>query len=869
MNGSTNNSYDKTFYTALGRERYKQMAKIELIIDLNRTVTVNFNENRGQLMGTTVRKEVTYNSTYGTLPQAQRNGRGFAGWYTATIEGQEITGPTRVTQLNDHTLYARWTCNVTFNPNGGICSEQSRTVIEGNKYGQLPIPTRTGYTFTGWYTEQREGNQIVAGTIVPDIGNHTLYAHWIPNSYMVMFDANGGTCSPLDKSITYDSQYGELPTPTRTGYTFNGWYTELTGGQKVTATTVVQRTESHTLYAQWTVNTYTVAFNTNATGVSVSPTSKNVTYESTYGELPTPTRAGYTFNGWYTAASGGNKVTSSTKVTSTQNHTLYAQWTVNTYTVTFNTNATGISVSPASKNVTYESTYGELPTPTRTGYTFNGWYTAGSGGNKVTSSTKVTSTQNHTLYAQWTKITYTISYDANGGSGAPSSQTKTYGTDLTLSSTKPTRTGYDFLGWSTSSTATTATYTAGGKYTANSGATLYAVWSINTYTISYDANGGSGAPSSQTKYYGTDLTLSSTKPIRTGYDFLGWSTSSSATTAIYEAGGKYTANSGATLYAVWRQNSFTVSYDANGGSGAPSSQTKYYGTDLTLSTTAPTRTGYTFMGWSTSNSATTATYTAGGKYTANSGATLYAVWTKTTYTIAYNANGGSGAPDSQTKTYGEDLTLSSKAPTRSGHIFLGWGTSSSATTATYQPGGKYTANSGSTLYAVWQQVIEVTSVTLNLTADQWIPYKNNGSAGTLSLTATVAPSNATNKTVTWTSSNTSVATVSNGSVTATGAGFTTITATAGGKSASVKVYVYNAVLNGGTSYWLRYSDGSQASGTLVAGSGGAKLVISHQGGSLWYIHHMTNYSYNSWGTIDHYFSASSTLNKYFTNYGAY
>lgn len=150
----------------------------------------------------------------------------------------------------------------------------------------------------------------------------------------------------------------------------------------------------------------------------------------------------------------------------------------------------------------------------------------------------------------WTS--YTISYSANGGTGAPSSQTKWKDQTLTLSGTKPTRSGYSFLGWSTSSTATTATYSAGGSYTANSAATLYAVWKANTYTIKYNANGGTGAPGNQTKTYGKTLTLSSTKPTRTNYTFLGWSTSASATTATYSAGGSYTANAAVTLYAVWK-----------------------------------------------------------------------------------------------------------------------------------------------------------------------------------------------------------------------------------------------------------------------------------------------------------------------------
>lgn len=163
----------------------------------------------------------------------------------------------------------------------------------------------------------------------------------------------------------------------------------------------------------------------------------------------------------------------------------------------------------------------------------------------------------------WTS--YAIKYNANGGSGAPGSQTKWKDQALTLSSTKPTRTGYSFLGWSTSSTATSATYSAGGKYTANAAATLYAVWKANTYTVAYNANGGTGAPSSQTKTYGVTLTLSSTKPTRTNYTFKGWGTSASATTVTYSAGGSYSANAGITLYAVWelsytkpKISSFTV-----------------------------------------------------------------------------------------------------------------------------------------------------------------------------------------------------------------------------------------------------------------------------------------------------------------------
>lgn len=146
--------------------------------------------------------------------------------------------------------------------------------------------------------------------------------------------------------------------------------------------------------------------------------------------------------------------------------------------------------------------------------------------------------------------TYTISYNANGGVGAPSSQTKIHGTNLKLSTSIPSRTGYNFAGWSTTSSGT-AQWSAGGTYSTNASVTLYAVWTPKTYSVVYDANGGSGQPATQTKTYNVNLTLSSTVPTRKNYRFLGWSQSSNATTPDYVAGGTYTQNKNVVLYAVW------------------------------------------------------------------------------------------------------------------------------------------------------------------------------------------------------------------------------------------------------------------------------------------------------------------------------
>lgn len=189
---------------------------------------------------------------------------------------------------------------------------------------------------------------------------------------------------------------------------------------------------------------------------------------------------------------------------------------------------------------------------------YNYTYTKRTSSSKISVAAKLTGIDRvgatmtaSTSYTIPALASYTVSYNANGGSGAPSRQTKWYGKTLTLSSTKPTRTGYSFQGWSTANDSSVE-YAAGGSYTGNSALTLYAVWKANTYTVSYNANGGSGAPGSQTKTYGVTLTLSSTKPTRTNYNFLGWGTSSSATTVSYAAGGSYTANAAITLYAIWQ-----------------------------------------------------------------------------------------------------------------------------------------------------------------------------------------------------------------------------------------------------------------------------------------------------------------------------
>jgi len=215
---------------------------------------------------------------------------------------------------------------------------------------------------------------------------------------------------------------------------------------------------------------------------------------------------------------------------------------------------------------------------------------------------------------------------------------------------------------------------------------------------------------------------------------------------------------------------FTVSYNANGGSGAPASQLKTAGEALTLSTQVPTRAGYVFRGWALNASASNAAYQPGDRYTTDSDVTLYAVWQFDHYVITYNANGGSGAPARQDKYPGTAIWLSSTVPTRQGYAFQGWAESASASVATYQAEDYFNEDRFVTLYAVWQR-IPTQSIVLNKSSTTI--YVDSSEQ----LSATVMPTNAP-QSVTWSSSNSAVASVSSaGLVTGKTEGMATITAT--------------------------------------------------------------------------------------------
>lgn len=744
--------------------------------------------------------------------QPKRTGYTFLGWSTSSTATTAMYSPGDTYTNNGRvTLYAVWsakTYSVNYNANGGSGAPVSQTKYHGLKLMIPSIePTRSGYTFLGWDTSPTATSATYQpGDWYYTNANRTFYAVWkknAPATYTVSYDANGGSGAPGSQTKTENVTLTLSPvSPRRTGYTFKGWATNkfMPGAQyqpcgKYTANASV------TLYAlwecahtstekKWTTGCEwkTVCKNCGATissGTTHGPFSYGAwEYYSTgqhkrakecnYGDYSTTEYASHKATTRYEQYSASqhrkyshctdcdktigsvsyenHTFTSSTsngQVVSTCNLCGYTKTTAQTYTVSYNAN--GGSNAPASQTKVHGVTLTLSSTvPHRFNYEFLGWSASSSAitatyaaGGSYTGNASVT------LFAVWRykPATYAVSYDANGGTGAPGRQTKTYGVTLTLTTLIPTRRNYSFVGWSKDRNATSASYAAGGSYTDNTDVTLYAVWQYNpeTYTIRYDANDGTGAPASQTKTYGVPLTLSAVKPTRAGYEFLGWATSRNATTSEYAPGERYTDEAGVTLYAVWRYipKTYEVKYDANGGGNTPARQTKTEDVTLILTSTIPTRYGYTFRGWATTSTATTADYQSGGSYTANESVTLYAVWEINTYTVSFDANGGTNAPNSQKKTHGQNLILTVAIPTRPNHVFLGWAADSSATSIAYAPGATYTAEEDVTLYAVWQErnydfsVSDLTvtpdeieqygKVTVKFRVDNWdrnLPYAN-------------------------------------------------------------------------------------------------------------------------------------------------
>lgn len=405
------------------------------------TGTFNITYNT-RAQGSRVQKTSTYNPNYSPNPRVSTTtlqNQSAATTATATISGSadstaSAANTSRSIEIpGDYLEYYKFT-----RPNSASAyyttTETTGATTGGGASGESAwawtAPEISGYEFDGWYTIGQKWDsshtptngeftvKLGSSRTIPfaDILNGANYVRWMNSSsgstlnqsyynyiqvryqgvrVLVLLDATGGDLADFYRDVRYGSAYGSLPTPTRSGYTFAGWYTAATGGTQVTAATLVTTAAQHVLYAHWTGGPNRTLTLRDAANSSVS--TRTVAEGSAYGSLPSPTRTGYTFAGWWTGTVSGSQVSAATTM-GDRDITIYARWTPTSLTITFDVNG-GTAISPSSRTALYGQQYGTLPKAKKTGKKFDGWWTAATGGTEITATTIATASL--IVYAHW------------------------------------------------------------------------------------------------------------------------------------------------------------------------------------------------------------------------------------------------------------------------------------------------------------------------------------------------------------------------------------------------------------------------------------------------------------------------------------
>ena len=680
---------------------------------------VTFNGNEGYV--NEEYRKVYVGEEIGTLPSASRSGYTLEGWYTEISDGIKVES----TYIPDDNieLYARWEKSkytITFNPNGGTVSPTSKQIYQGDAIGELPIPTRTGYTFNGWYTSSSGGTKITEETI--PTYNRTYYAHWTQTpKYTVTFNPNGGTVTPTSRQVYKGNEVGELPTPTRDNYTFDGWFTASSGGDEVTASTIVNATVTY--YAHWTkLSGYTITFNAN--GGSVSPTTKDINVGDAIGELPTPTRNNYTFDGWHIDVTDYIDIDSSYIPNS--DLTLYAKWYPTDKVAEIN----GTYYNTLQLAVNAVPTTGE-PTTIRLLKSTTEKVTVASGKNATLNlrGFTVNNESDNTIIVSGTLKINDGTIACSAGKGAVDVTGTLELNNVTIEATGSRQALYNNGGTVTINNCnlTSSATQRAALHNLNNG-TIYINSGTITSTNLYAIYNESGVINIGKKDGNVDIT----KPVIRGktygivanskYNFYDGTikggtyatgtatTGTTPSTAIdtnetkineieeYSEKVRDTEDIGGTTYKtlyLYKDDAVTITFDPNEGEVTPT--TKQIANGSTIGELPiPSRPGYRFIGWYTEISD-------GVLVTTESvfvdDTTIYAIWEeKTTNTIILDANGGTV---SSTELDIAPNTAVGVLPTpiREGYKFIGWYTELTGgilVDSTYVPQAKITK-----LYARW------------------------------------------------------------------------------------------------------------------------------------------------------------------------
>ena len=669
------------------------------------TFTVTFNGNGNSASDQT--KMVNSGSTLGSNMPADATWTNYAfmGWYTvsAASGGTQFTSATTVSA--NITVYARWGRTVSITDNGGTGSTGAGNYMVGDTVSVFS-GTRAGHRFDYWVVSAggatlSNANNATTTFTMPD-ANVTVRPEW-QAQFVVTFNSNGGTTpNPATVIVDTGGTVATLPTVTRSGFVFIGWFTvsTTTGGTQFTSSTSVSA--AITIYARWG-HTLTV----DGDGSSGSSGSGNYV-ETSSVSINAGTRAGYRFTQWtFTLGSAtlGSTTSASTTLTMpTADVTVKANW-VQQFTITFDGNG-GSTPSPASATVDTGTVIAMLPTTLRTGYVFDGWYTvaATTGGTRFTNTTAVTSS--YIVYARWTRTLI-----VNDSFGSPTGAGD-YVPGAIVTIDAGTKNGYRFNCW----VVTVGTITLSNIGDAqisftmpDENLTLTATWQ-GTNTVTFNSQGGSPASYARTTDTGTNLgTNMPADPARTGYIFMGWwdTTNSTGGTAFNSS---TLVSVDRTVYARWGHS---VVVDGNGSTGSTGDGTYVGGSSVSIN--AGIKAGYRFDTWSIVTGSPTLVNASSAITSFTMPATdteLRAEWVEQT-TVTFSGNGGS--PATQTSTVDKNATVSSlPTVTNSGFVFIGWFTVAASTGGT-QFNNVTPVSTNITVYARWGRTVTVLSSQATIT----------------------------------------------------------------------------------------------------------------------------------------------------------
>ena len=598
------------------------------------------------------------------LSGAERNGYTFEGWFDSG--NKQVTEITKGS-TGDLELTAKWSdpieYSISYELNGGALSECTNPTTYSilTSATTLCEPTKENYDFVGWFTADDIKYEEISGVMTGDL---ELIARWKAPSYSITYKIGESVENLKPNKYTIDDDNVMLPTPTKDGYTFDGWYVnDGLNGITVQSFNAGTYSGDQTFYAKWVKDTYTITYDIDGNNVVLSPNEYTVDDAVT---LPTPTKAGYYFEAWL--ESGTSYVRTSLPKGYVGDRSFIALWSDPIeYKITYDLND-GTLPEGESNPTTYtvESDDITLEDPTRNGYKFEGWFD--SKNNQVT-EIKKGSTGKLELTAKWSDpIEYTISYNNVEGASNPNPTKYTIESD-TIRLAGAEKDGYMFEYWTDSGEKLVSLITKGST----GDMTLYAVWSNPIkYTISYyNVEGATNTNPTTYTVESNDITLEN--PTRNGYKFEGWFDSKNNQVTEIKKG----STGKLELTAKW---SYTVTYTADAQLRAvnayvsDSVATGLEGVSFTLASTVKNFVidGYKLDGWSTTDGGDVE-YELGASYD-GSNITLYPHWTLKTYTITYDLKDGSlSEGESNPTTYtvkSDDITLVN--PTKKGYTFEGW-----------------------------------------------------------------------------------------------------------------------------------------------------------------------------------------------------